>query len=86
MLRNYLFDYIFIEGEEGKTKSGIYVAEQKYKKIPNKGKVFAVASNIKGIEKGAVVFFDDASPYGLRFEGKRLLPVNIKKIIGIYNV
>lgn len=70
-------------------RSGLFVPPPENKMhsfegIPNEGVVFALPDDYNGpLQIGDRVIFNESNPKGFKFEGHKLLPVDVDQIMGV---
>lgn len=83
-------DRVFIEAHSraassSKSAAGLHVVEPSKQGAPNTGIVFAVGSDVKRVKVGQEVVFDEQHPKGIKWEGRKIIPVHEDQIVAVIN-
>lgn len=80
-----LHDNVIIEpiASENTTASGIIIPETASKEKPQRGKVIAVAKEVKDISVGDVVLFSKYAGTEVKIDGKELSILEFKSVLAI---
>jgi len=79
-----LKDRVFVKysGEEERTKGGLYIPDTAREK-PQRGKVQAVGSEVKGLKKGDEILFDRYSGSKIKLDDEEYLIIKEEDILGV---
>lgn len=64
--------------------TSLLIADPKFEGIPNKGEVLAVPKGCTLVKPGDVIHYQMQSPTGFEWKGKKIIPVPIDCIMGVY--
>lgn len=70
---------------ETETKSGLLVIPDKMQPIPNRGIVYAIASDIEECKVGQEIVFKENHPKGFKFDDKKLLKIKKEQLMGVFS-
>lgn len=68
-----------------KSESGIVLPKAEKEPIPSEGKVYARAEDVDEVRVHDHIYFDDPSPTGFEYEGKKFLRIHKKNITAVAN-
>lgn len=62
-------------------QSGLVMPEPKFQGVPHVGRVYAVNTAERDIKVGMRVVFDEPNPHGIKWGGKKLIPVKRDQVL-----